>query len=71
MMSELSKTLIDQALELPANERLLVAEKLLISLDRPDAEIDKLWAEECEDRLQAFDRGEIEAVPASQLLLSR
>jgi hypothetical protein len=43
-MSDTAKTLIDQALELPSFERAIVAEQLLLSLDRPDPEIDAAWS---------------------------
>lgn len=67
-MKGASKILIDQVLELPATERLAVAEQLLSSLDQPDAAIDQLWAQESEDRLDAFERGELKAVAASHVL---
>ncbi len=33
-------------------------------MDNPDAEIDALWAKEAEERLAAYDRGDIEAIDA-------
>lgn len=59
-MSELGEKLIEQALGLPANERAKFAERLLSSLDPELSEIDQLWAKEAEDRLDAYERGEIE-----------
>ena len=50
-------------LQLPANERAELAELLLRSFDGPgQAEIDAAWSRESEDRVAAFDRGEINAV---------
>ncbi|HJZ67271.1 MAG TPA: addiction module protein [Blastocatellia bacterium] len=66
-MSELAKKLIEQALGLPADERAAVAERLLSSLEPESSEIDRLWAEEAEKRLDAYERGEIEAVPAEEV----
>jgi hypothetical protein len=40
----------------------------LYSLDKTDPEIDALWAQEAEDRLAAYDRGEIEALNADAVL---
>jgi hypothetical protein len=41
------------------------------SLDPPSrAELDKLWADEAEDRIDAFERGEIEAIPAERVFES-
>ncbi|MEQ9564886.1 MAG: hypothetical protein RLN85_03555 [Pseudomonadales bacterium] len=42
-MSDAANVLIDQALELPALERAVVAEQILLSLDKPDAELDDIW----------------------------
>jgi hypothetical protein len=36
----------------------------------PDARLDDLWARESEDRLDAFDRGELVAVPAEEVFES-
>jgi len=66
-MSGASKILIDQALELPARERAIVAEQLLLSLDQPSPEIDAIWASEVEDRLAAYEKGEVEAVHLSDV----
>jgi putative addiction module component (TIGR02574 family) len=55
------------ALALPLVERAALAEELLSSLDRPDPRIDALWAQEAEDRLAAFDAGEMEAIPAEDV----
>ena len=67
-MSDAVKTLTAQVLELPPAERALVAEQILLSLDRPDPEIDAVWAEEAEERLSAYKQGRIEALPVSELL---
>ncbi len=40
----------------------------LHSLDNTDPEIDALWAQEAEDRLAAYDHGEIEALNADAVL---
>ena len=62
-VSDAAKLLIDQALELSALERAVVAEQLLLSLDRPDPKIDAVWASEAESRLAAYQNGRTEAVP--------
>ena len=66
-MSELAEKLIQQALGLPADERAEVAERLLDSLEPPLSAIDQLWAQEAEDRIDAYERGEIEAIPAEDV----
>jgi putative addiction module component (TIGR02574 family) len=55
------------ALALPDDARADLAERLLASFDEPNqAEIDQRWAEEVEDRITAYDRGEIAAIPGAE-----
>lgn len=57
-----------EALSLPSAERAELAERLKSSLDQSSQEgIDLLWGGEAEDRLDAFDRGEIKAIPAQRV----
>ena len=59
-MSHLSAQILEDALSLPAAERIALVERLLASLDALAREdIDRLWGQECEDRIEAFERGEI------------
>ena len=69
-MSELAEKLIEQALNLPPDERAAVAERLLTSLEPELSSIDLLWAQEAEDRLDAYERGEIKAIPAEKVFNS-
>ena len=54
-----SKEVLEQALTLKTEERFLVVEGLLRSLDEPDQEIDAIWAEEAEKRLTAYRAGRL------------
>jgi putative addiction module component (TIGR02574 family) len=66
-MSKRGTEVLEEALSLPPAERAELAERLLTSLcAAPDSRIDKLWAQEAEDRLDAFERGEIKAVSAKE-----
>lgn len=67
-MGKLAKEVMVVALQLPAAERAVLVDGLLHSLDKPDAAIDALWAREAEDRLAAYDRGEIAAADADTVL---
>ncbi|MDR3555415.1 MAG: addiction module protein [Syntrophobacteraceae bacterium] len=63
-----STEVLKEALALPPAERAEIAEHLLSSLDPPSREaIDVLWAKEAEERLDAFDRGEIKTISAKQV----
>jgi putative addiction module component (TIGR02574 family) len=67
-MSAESKRILNDALELPPVERAELVEELLSSFDFPARqEVDALWAKEAEDRIEAYDRGEVESRPVSQV----
>lgn len=62
-MSKKGTQVLEEALTLPPAERAQLAERLLESLDiSPDRKMDQLWAQEAEDRVDAFERGEIKSV---------
>jgi len=69
-MSELSEDIVQQVLELPPEERIKVLERLLSSLEPRLSRIDQLWVVEAEDRLDAYERGEIKAIPAEDVFNS-
>ena len=67
-MSHHVSQLIKDALSLPDSERIILVEQLLASLESDVSKaIDAQWAEESEDRLEAFQRGEIPTVAAEEL----
>lgn len=67
-MSVQEETVLEQALTLSAKKRAALVEKLLASLDQPDPAIDALWAEETEDRIRAYEAGEMKGIPAEDVL---
>ena len=58
-----SKEILEQAMMLKAEERFMIVEGLLKSLDEPDQKIDEIWAEEAEKRLKAYRDGRLEGIP--------
>ncbi|MBL8265853.1 addiction module protein [Steroidobacter sp.] len=62
-----TKSLLAEALQLPANERAALVENLILSLDKPDASLDAQWLKEAEDRLNAYRAGELAAVDAAEV----
>lgn len=54
--------LLEQALTLNVNERTKLIDELFKSIDKPDEEIDQIWADEADKRLEAYRKGEIKAV---------
>ena len=68
-MSANSKQILQQALALPLEERAELIDRLLATFETPpDPALDQLWANEAHDRLDAYDRGEIQAVNAEEVL---
>lgn len=56
-----------QARALAAQDRARLAETLLESLQAPLSEIETAWAQEIEERVAAFDRGETQAYAAEDV----
>ncbi len=66
-MNARSKSIAKEAESLPAADRIRLIEFLLASLDKPDPDIDRIWADEGERRLDAYLRGETEARDAKDV----
>ena len=58
-----SKDILKLALVLKPEERFLIVESLINSLDNPDPELDAIWAKEAESRLSAYRQGRLKRVP--------
>ena len=65
---DVTNNILKEALILKPSQKAELIDKLLSALDKPDREIDKLWAKEAEDRIDAYDRGKIKAVPLEKVL---
>lgn len=61
------KEILEQALKLKPDERFMVIEGILKSLDEPDKTIDAIWAEEAEKRLTAYREGKLKGVPMEDI----
>lgn len=62
-----TKNLIDEAVSLPVEERALVVDSLLRSLNQPESEIDRNWATVAKRRLAEMRSGLVEAVPGEEV----
>jgi len=60
--------LLKEALTLNSSEKAQLIDKLLSILDKSDKEIDRLWAEEAEDRIDAYDQGKIKKISLEKVL---
>jgi putative addiction module component (TIGR02574 family) len=68
-LSKKGAEVLERALTLPVPERAELVDRLLASLECPAGlNNDALWAREAEERIDAFDRGEIKAVPSNEAL---
>lgn len=59
--------IIREAESLPVEDRTLVVESLLRSLNPPDPEIDKKWAEVARQRLDELRSGRVTPVPGEEV----
>jgi putative addiction module component (TIGR02574 family) len=58
-----------EVMKLSLKERAELAQKLLRSLDDPsETELEALWAEEADRRLDAFERGEMRSYSREEML---
>jgi putative addiction module component (TIGR02574 family) len=62
------KELIAEAVKLSPAERFAVIDELLHSLDRQDPDLDRIWIEEAERRLQAYREGKVKGIPVSDVV---
>ncbi|MDY6969847.1 MAG: addiction module protein [Spirochaetota bacterium] len=57
-----------EALKLKPTKKAELIDKLIYSLDKSDKEIDKLWAKEVENRIDAYEQGKIKAISLKEVL---
>jgi putative addiction module component (TIGR02574 family) len=67
-MPKHAENILAEALELPPVERAELVENILSSFEfHARNTIDALWAQEAEGRIDAFERGEMSAIPAKDI----
>ena len=64
---ESSKNLLEKALKLRPQERIVLLEGLLHSLDEPDKDLDSIWSAEAKKRLNAYRNGKIKGIKLEDL----
>lgn len=62
-----TKELFDEAISLPTEIRTQLVEKLLLSLNPSQKEIDKLWAKEAEKRVEEIRRGKVKTTSGDKV----
>ena len=64
----ISKNIKDSALKLSELDKIRLIELLCDSLERPNPEVEQLWAKESEARYKAYKSGQIKGVSFSSLI---
>ncbi len=62
-----TKEIFDEAMSLPIEIRTKLVEKLLLSLNPSQKEIDKLWAKEAEKRVEEIRRGKVKTISGDKV----
>ncbi len=62
-----NKEILKQAIALKPDDRFMIVEGILKSLDEPDKKIDDIWAQEAEKRLKAYRKGELKGIPMEDI----
>jgi hypothetical protein len=65
----MNKGLLDEALKMPPNERVVFAELILASIEHEENEIKKLWLAEVKERMEAVNKGEAVLLDFEKLYL--
>jgi len=61
------KELIEEVVSLPVEERAIVADSILRSLNPPESEIDRKWSQVAKRRLADLRSGAVKPVPGEQV----
>ena len=61
------KELIAEAISLPVEERAIVVDSILRSLNSPEGDIDRQWIVEAERRLDEVRTGRVKAIPGDRV----
>jgi putative addiction module component (TIGR02574 family) len=67
-MSVIDRELSEKIKCLSPDEKLALVDLILTELDKPDPEIDRIWAEEARKRWEAYKSGKVESVPYEDVM---
>lgn len=63
-----TKSVFEEALQLRPAERLLLIEMLTKSLNKPDENIEKIWADESEKRYKALEENRVKSISINEII---
>lgn len=67
-MATQADKLVTEIRALPDEEKLRVLDAILTDLDKPDEEIDQVWAEEARKRWSSYKAGRLQSVSYEELM---
>lgn len=67
-MGTIIEEIAEKIKSLPDSEKIELVDSILIQLDKPDPEIDRIWADEARKRWKAYRLGRVETVPYDQVM---
>ena len=67
-MATQADKLVSEIRALPEEEKLQVLDALLTELDKPDDEIDRVWAAEARKRWSSYKAGQLRTVTYEELM---
>jgi putative addiction module component (TIGR02574 family) len=62
-----TKELIAEAVSLPVEERAIVADSILRSLNAPESDVDRKWVAVAQRRLAELRSGQVKPIPGEQV----
>jgi len=65
-----TKDLIAEISDLPVEQRAKIADQILKTLNTPDPDIESAWIQEVEKRVEEYEQGKVELIPAQEVFKS-
>lgn len=66
-MTKQTQSILEEAVKLPATEKLVLVEGILTSLSTPDEDWNRAWSKEADARMAEFKAGKVEAIDADDV----
>jgi hypothetical protein len=67
-MTRRVRSVVEEIKTLPDAEKLEVLDSILVELDKPDPELDRVWADEARTRWRAYREGRAEHVSYAEVM---
>ena len=65
-----TKELIAEISDLPVEQRARIADLILQTLNTPDPDIELAWIQEVDERVEEYEKGNVELIPAQEVFKS-